>query len=73
MRILVKWHFNELLRYLVILFTPIPVIANDKNKPECIFLILKCFFYLETATKRKQNDSVFKSYDFNEIVCWKRI
>ena len=28
------------------------------------------FFYVETATKRKQNDSIFKSYDFNETVCW---
>ena len=69
MGVLVKWYFNELLRCLVISFTPIPIMANDKNKPECIFLVLKCF-YVETAIKRKQNDSIFKSYDFNEIVCW---
>ena len=28
------------------------------------------FFYVETATQRKQNDSIFKSYESNEIVCW---
>ena len=28
------------------------------------------FFSVETATKSKQNDSIFKSYDFNQIVCW---
>ena len=27
-------------------------------------------FYLETATKRKQNDPIFISYDLYEIVCW---
>ena len=69
MRILVKWDFNELLGYPIMSFTSTPVIVNDKNKPECIFLILKCF-YIETATKRKQNDSIFTSYDFKEIVCW---
>ena len=30
-------------------------------------------FYVETVTKRKQIDSSFKAYDFNEIVCWQRI
>ena len=31
--------------------TSIPVIANDKNKPECIFPLLKCyFFYLENCS-----------------------
>ena len=34
-----------------------------------MYFFLKCF-YVETATKRKQNDSIFKSYDFNEIICW---
>ena len=58
MRILVKWYFNELLGYLIMSFTSIasiPVIANDKNKPECIvFSLLKGFFNVETATKRKK-------------------
>ena len=49
-------------------FTGIPVIDNDKNKPECIFPSIE-MFYVETATKRKQNDSIFKSYDFKETVC----
>ena len=39
------------------------------KKTECIFSSIE-FFYVEIATKRKQSDSVFKSYDFNEIVCW---
>ena len=60
-----KWYFNELLGYLIMSFTSIPVIENDNNKPECIFLLLKCF-HVETATKRKPNDSVFKSYDFKK-------
>ena len=50
-------------------FTSIPVIANDKNKPECIFFFIENFFNVETATKRN-NDSIFKSYKFNETVCW---
>ena len=55
MRILVKWYFNELLGYLIMSFMSIPVIANDKNKPECIFFsLLKCFFNVETAIKRKK-------------------
>ena len=54
MRILVKWYFNELLGYLIISFTPVPVIANDKNKPECIFSSIEMFFFffVETATKK---------------------
>ena len=69
MRILVKWYFNELLGYLIMLFTSIPVIANDKNKPECIFFYIESFFFnVETAFKRKKNDSIFKSYNFNETV-----
>ena len=51
-------------------FTPMPVIANDKNKPECIFSNTERFFYVETATKGNKNDSTFKSGDFNEIICW---
>ena len=36
-------------------FTSIPVIAYDKNKPECIiFSLLKGFFNVETAIKRKK-------------------
>ena len=55
MRILVKWYFHELLGYLIMSFTSIPVIANDKNKPECIiFSLLKVFFNVETAIKRKK-------------------
>ena len=53
MRILVKLNFNKLLGYLIMSFTSIPVKASDKNKPESIFLILKCL-YVETATKRNQ-------------------
>ena len=33
-----------------------------------VFFFYWNVFYVETATKRKQNDSIFKSYDFNEIV-----
>ena len=55
MRVRVKWYFNELLGYLIMSFTSIPVIANDKNKPECIFFsVLKGFFNVETASKRKK-------------------
>ena len=36
-------------------FTSIPVIANDKNKPECIFYFsIERFFNVETAIKRKK-------------------
>ena len=35
-------------------FTSIPVIANDKNKPECIFFFIERFFNVETAFKRKK-------------------
>ena len=72
MRIFVKWYFDGLLGYLIMLimsFSSIPVIAYDKNKPECIFSCIEMFFYIETTTKRKQNDSIFQSYDFNETVC----
>ena len=69
MRILVKWYFNELLGSLIMSFTSMPVIANNKNKQECIFSLLKGFFNVETAIKRK-NGSIFKSYNFNETVCW---
>ena len=35
-------------------FTSIPVIANDKNKPECIFyFFIERLFNVETAIKRK--------------------
>ena len=55
MRILVKWYFNELLGYLIMSFTSIPVIANDKNKPECIFYFsFERIFNVETAIKRKK-------------------
>ena len=72
MRILVKWYFNELLGYLI--YGSIPVIDNDKYKPECFFLSsIEMLFYVETTTKRKQNDSIFKLFDFKETVCWSRI
>ena len=49
------WYFNELLGYLIMLFTSIPVIANDKNKPECNFcFFIEMFFNVETAIKRKK-------------------
>ena len=70
MRILVKWYLNGLLGYLIMSFTSIPEIVSDKNTPACIFSSTEMYFYVETATKRNQNDSIFKSYDFNEIVCW---
>ena len=37
-------------------FTSIPVIANDKNKPERIFyfFIVERFFNVETAIKKKK-------------------
>ena len=55
MRILVKWYFNELLGYLIMSFTSLPVIANDKNKSECIFyFFIERFFNVETAIKRKR-------------------
>ena len=39
-----SFFFNELLGYLIISFTSIPVIANDKNKPKCIFFFIERFF-----------------------------
>ena len=54
MRILVKGYFNELLGYLIMSFKSIPVIANDKNKPECIFFFIERFLNVETAIKRKK-------------------
>ena len=65
MRILVKWYFNELLGYLLMLITSIPYDKMIKNKLECIFSSIEMFLNVETATKRKQNDFIFKSYDFN--------
>ena len=41
------------------------VIDNNKNKSKCIFSS-RNVSYVETATKRKQNDSIFKSFDFKE-------
>ena len=71
MRILVKWYFNELLGYLIMPFTSIPVIANDKNKPECIFFFIERLLNVETAIKRtKKTDSIFKACNFSETVCW---
>ena len=49
------WYFNKLLGYLIMSFTSIPVIANDKYKPECIFcFFIEMFFNEETAIKRKK-------------------
>ena len=62
MRILFKWYFNELLGYLIMPFTSIPVIiANIKTSHNVFFSPIE-FFYVEIATKRKQKDSIFKSY-----------
>ena len=54
MRILVKWYFNELLGYLIMSFTSIPVIANDKNKPECIFFFIEIFFLCRNYYQEKK-------------------
>ena len=54
MRILVKWYFNELLGYLIMSFMSIPVTANDKNNPECIFFFVERLFNVETAFMRKK-------------------
>ena len=52
MRILSKWYFNELPAYLIM---PFPEIANDKNKPECIFSYLKKFvMYILLPNKNKR-------------------
>ena len=59
MRILVKWYFNELLGYLIMSFTSILVIANDKNKPECIFFFIERFLNVETAIKRTKKKKRF--------------
>ena len=69
-RILVKWYFNELLGYLIMSFTSIPVIANDKNKPECIFFFIERFFNVETAFNRKKKRFYLQIIQFNETVCW---
>ena len=61
MRILIKWYFNELLGYLIMSFTSIPVIANDKNKPECIFFFIERFFNVETAIKRTKKKTILSS------------
>ena len=54
MKILVKWYLYELLGYLIMSFTSIQVIANDKNKQEFIFyFFIERFFNVETAIKRK--------------------
>ena len=67
MRILVKWYLNELLGYIIMSFMSILAIANDKNKPECILSSTEMLFFdVETAIKRKQSNSIFKLYDFNE-------
>ena len=52
MKILIKWYFNELLGYLIMSVTSIPVIGNAKIKSECIFSSIEMFFYVETATKK---------------------
>ena len=68
MKIRVKWYFNELLGYLIMSFTSIPVIANDKNKQECIFyFFIESFFNVKTVIKRKKNDSILKSYNLTKL------
>ena len=72
-RILVKWYFYELLGYLLMPFTSIRVIAHDKNKLEFIFSDIAMLLLYRYCYQRKNkvilNDSIFKSYDFNEIEC----
>ena len=49
-------------------FKSIPEIANDKNKPECIFyFFIERFFNVETAIKRKK--TILSS---NHIILTKR-
>ena len=43
-------------------FTSIPVKANDKNKPECIFFCSERFFNVETAIKRKKKKILSSNY-----------
>ena len=50
-------------------FTSIPVMANDKNKPECVFFFIESFL-CRNCYQEKKNDSIFNSYNFNETVCW---
>ena len=52
MRILLKWYFNELLGYLIMSVTSIPVIANNLNKSE--FFSIEMIIYVETATERNK-------------------
>ena len=42
------------------------------NQNVFFFFFIERFFNLETAIMRekKQNDFIFKSYNFNETVCW---
>ena len=51
-------------------FTSIREIAYDKNKQKCIFLVLICVFMQNLVFKENKmilNESVFRSYDFNEL------
>ena len=52
MRILLKWYFNELLGYLIMSVTSIPVIAYNLNKSE--FFSIEMIIYVETATERNK-------------------
>ena len=51
MRILVKWYFNELLGYLIMPFTSIPVTGNEKQI-RMYFLILKSYILLLPTDKK---------------------
>ena len=67
MRILDNWYLNKLPRYLTMPFASLPATAYDINMSEFMVLLKLKSFYVETATKRKTLDSIFKSYDFTKI------
>ena len=56
MSILGKWYFNELPVYLIIL---LPVITNNKNKPECIFSYFEKFVMQKLLPK--ENKTILSS------------
>ena len=50
MRILDKWYFNELPRYLIM---PLPEIAKDKKQTRMYFFLFEKVCYAETAAERR--------------------
>ena len=41
-----------------------------KTNQNVFVFFIERFFNVETAIKREKNDSIFKSYNFNETVGW---